>query len=94
MTVRMTCQHCRKDQDVSDIVAQDIYGVSHNDLKRFIGQYKELVDPRKQYKLRLEAYRDAGCQMLVLMKKLLAQHRHNCCDEMKDIRTFVSNLTE
>lgn len=88
--IRMVCQHCNREQDVTELCANDVLGVDFITAKRFLAQYRELVDPRQIYLHRLKASQEIAGTMIVYLQRIADSH--DCCKLMYEIRKFVKSI--
>jgi len=89
--IQMVCQHCLRPQNVTELVAHDVLGVPYREAQRFIGQYRELVDPKKQYAAKIKAYQDVGLLMLSLLKRI-AENHEPCCKLIEEAKALVAEI--
>lgn len=91
--IRMVCQHCLRDQDVTELVSSEVFGVPYAEVKRFIGLHRELVDPKKHYQARLKAHSEVAAKMLKLLKDIAATHP-DCCETMVQVRDLLHDILQ
>lgn len=88
--IRMTCQHCNRDQDVTEVVADDVLGYPYPKVQKILACYRENVDPAHVMEYRLAAHEKLNVKMFKFLQRVASSH--DCCKMMVEIRKFVKSV--